>query len=190
MRSARIRGVAALVPALPAVPPAVRTCASRAESGLFAHGIPRFYKTRIVRAGRLMLIAREYATQPRSLFRAVPRRPGHYYPQKLLVLVRAGSTVTVSVPAAEGRFALLYGRSHWHIPYTRGYRLADGERRVTFHACAPSTPSFVPGKHRPVGKWTEFNGSVIVAGARCVTLDVRSERRRWRARLSFGAGRC
>jgi hypothetical protein len=182
--------VAPLAPALPAVPPAVRTCASRAESGLFVHGIPRFYRGRIVRAGPLLLIAREYATQPRSVFAPVPKRPGRYYPQKLLVLVRAGKTLTASLPAGQRGFALLYGRSHWGIPYSRGYRLADGERRVTFHACPANTPSFVPGTRRPVGDWTEFNGSVIVTGARCVTLDVHTRRGAWKARLSFGAGRC
>jgi hypothetical protein len=180
-----------LVPvALPEAPPAVRSCASRAESGLFVHGIPRFYRSRVVRAGPLLFLARSYEAEPRSTFAAVPGRPGRYYPQKLLLLVRAGTTVTVSVPRSERRFALLYGRSHWNIPYARGYRLADAERRATFHACAADTPSFVPGRHRPVGKWTEFNGSVVVAGARCVTLDLRTARRAWKARLSFGAGRC
>ena len=176
--------------ALPAAAPAVRSCASRAESGLFVHGIPRSYERTIVRAGPLLLIAREYATEPRSTFRAVPRRPGRYYSQKLLVVVRAGVTVTVTVPKTERRFALLYGRSHWNIPYARGYRLRDAERRATFQACAASTPSFVPGKRGVVGKWTEFNGGVIVAGAHCVTLDVRTRRRAWKAHLSFGAGRC
>jgi hypothetical protein len=98
--------------------------------------------------------------------------------------------VTASVLPSERKLGLLYRPADWRIPYSRGYRLADGERRVTFHACTADTPSFVPDKHRPVGKWTEFNGAVLVAGARCVTLDVRSGRRRWRPRLSFGAGRC
>ena len=157
---------------------------------MFVHGIPASYRSHIIRAGPLLLIARDYAAEPRATFRPVPGRQGRYYPQKLLVLVRAGSTVTASVPASERRFALLYGRSHWGIPYSRGYRLADGERRATFRACAASTPSFVPGSRRRVGKWTEFNGSVIVAGARCVTLDIRTRRRAWKAHLSFGAGRC
>jgi hypothetical protein len=176
---------------MPAVPPAVRRCASRAESGLFVHGIPRSYAKSIIRAGPLVFIgARDYATEERRTFSPVRGRPGHYYPQKLLVAVRAGTTVTVTVPAPARRFALLYGRNHWGIPYSLGYRLADGERGATFHACAASTPSFVPGRHRPVGLWTEFNGSVVVAGAQCVTLDVRTSRGAWKARLSFGAGSC
>jgi hypothetical protein len=175
--------------AVPATP-VVRPCATRAESGLFVRGIPRYYKRRSIRIGPLVLIAREYAAQPSSTFRPVAGRPGRYYAQKLLVLVRAGVTVSVAVPATERRFALLYARSDWGIPYSRGYRLADAERRVTFRACPASTPSFVPGRHRLVGKWTEFNGSVVVAGAHCVTLDVRTRRSAWRARLSFGAGRC
>jgi hypothetical protein len=174
----------------PARPPAVRTCASRVESGLFVHGIPASYRRSIIRAGPLLLIARDYATQQRSTFRPVPGRAGRYYPQKLLVVVRASATVTAVVPETERRFALLYGHSDWGIPYSRGYRLADAERRVTFHACPARTPSFVPGKHRRVGKWTEFNGSAVVAGARCVTLDVSTRRHAWKARLSFGVGRC
>jgi hypothetical protein len=177
--------------AIPQVPPAVRTCGSRAESGLFVHGIPRSYRRSSVVAGPLVVIAvRDYANEGRKTFQPVPRRPGRYYPQKLLVAVRAGVTVTVVVPRSERRFALLYGRSHWGIPYSRGYRLADAERKATFHACPAGTPSFVPGSHRKVGKWTEFNGSVVVAGAQCVTLDVRTSRRSWKARLSFGAGSC
>ena len=193
LRAPRFR-IAVMALAIPAYPlvrsPAVRTCASRVESGLFVHGIPRGYKRAVILAGPFALIARDYATQARSTFRPVGGHPGRYYPQKLLVVVRAAATVTVSVPASQRRFALLYGRAHWNIPYSRGYRLADGERKATFHACAANTPSFVPGKHRPVGKWTEFNGSVIVAGVQCVTLDVRTRRRSWKARLSFGAGRC
>jgi hypothetical protein len=179
----------AMPAAAPARPPAVRTCASRAESGLFVRGIPAYYRRRALRAGPLVLIAGEYATRPRSDFAPVPTKPGRYYPQKLIVLVRARATVTVSVPTSERRFALLYGRDDWGIPYSRGYRLADGERRVTFHACRAGEPSFLPGKHRPVGRWTEFNGSVIVARARCVTLRVRTSARTLKMRIPFAA-RC
>ena len=173
-------------------PPVVRTCASRVESGLFVRRLPPFYERRSVRPGPILLVAREYAARPRSDFQPVPGRLHRYYPQKLLVLVRARSVVTVTVPRSEHHFALLYGRADWRIPYSRGYRLADGERAVTFHACRESEPSFVPGSRRMVGRWTEFNGGVIVAGARCVTLDVRvhGRTRGSRTHLSFGAGRC
>jgi hypothetical protein len=170
--------------------PIVRTCASRVESGLFVHGIPRYYRKRSVRAGQLVLIARQYAAQARSDFEAVPGRPGRYYPQKLLLAVSAGSVVTVTVPRSERHLALLYRPLDWRIPYSRGYRLADGERAVTFRACRADEPSFVPGKHRPVGRWTEFNGAVVVAGARCVKVVVRARGYRRTLRLPFGVGTC
>ena len=175
----------------PDPPPIVRPCATRAESGLFARRISPFYRRRSIRAGPLVLIAREYAALPRSTFRAVPGRPGRYYPQKALLLVRAGSVATLTIPRTERRhIALTYRPSDWRIPYARGYRLADGEASVTFRACDADEPSFVPGRKRPVGRWTEFNGAFVVAGARCVTLHVRSGRRVLPVRLSFGAGRC
>jgi hypothetical protein len=170
--------------------PVVRTCASRVESGLFVHGIPAFYRKRVIVAGPLLLIARFYATEPRSTFRPVPARPDRYYAQKLLVAVRAGSVVTLSVPRSERRLALLYSPKDWRIPYSRGYRLADGERKVTFRACRASEPSFVPGKRRTVGRWTEFNGSFVVAGAHCANLLVRARGFRRIIRVSFGVGAC
>jgi hypothetical protein len=177
--------------AAPDAPPIVRPCATRAESGLFVRRISPLYKRRSIRAGPLVLIAGEYAAMPRAEFRAVPGRPGRYYPQKTLLLARAGSVVTLSVPRAERRHvALTYRPSDWKVPYARGYRLQDGEASVMFRACAASEPSFVLGRKRPVGRWTEFNGGFIVAGARCVTLHVRAGRRLVPVRLSFGAGRC
>lgn len=154
------------------------------------HGIPRFYRKRAIFAGPLVLLAGEYATQARSTFRAVAGHPGRYYPQKLVVLVRARAVVTLSVARGERRLALAYNRKDWRIPYSRGYRLADGERAVTFRACPPDEPSFVPGKRRKVGRWTEFNGAFVVAGAHCATLRVHSRRYSRVIRLSFGAGTC
>jgi hypothetical protein len=177
--------------AAPAAAPIVRPCSTRVESGLFTRRIPPFYKRTSIRAGPLVLIAREYARRPPEDFEPVRARPGRYYLQKIVVLVRAGSVVTLRVPRAERRHvALVYRRSDWDIPYSRGYRLSDGERAVTFRACRADEPSFVPGKRGRVGRWTEFNGGFVVAGARCVTLHVRSGRRVLPVRLSFGAGRC
>jgi hypothetical protein len=178
--------------ASPAVSPApvVRTCASRVESGLFVRGIPASYRKSVIVAGPLLLIARFYAKESPSTFRPVPGRPGRYYAQKLLVAVRAGSVVTLSVPHGERRIALLYSPKDWRIPYSRGYRLTDGERKVTFHACRASEPSFVPRKRRTVGRWTEFNGAFVVAGAHCAKLLVHARGYRRTIRVSFGAGAC
>jgi hypothetical protein len=171
-----------LVPlAVPDAPP-VRTCATRVESGLFTRRIPPFDRRNAIRAGPLVLLAGEYARRPPSDFGPVPHRPGRFYLQKTVVLVRAGSVVTLRVPRSERRLALAYRRSDWRIPYSRGYRLSDGERAITFRACRADPPSFVPGKHRPVGRWTEFNGAMVVAGAHCATLAVG----RVRVRVGFG----
>ncbi len=167
-----------------------RPCASRVESGLFTRGIPASYERHVVRIGPLALAALDNASRPRSAFAALPRRPGRFRPQKLLVLARAGSVVTLAVPRAEQRhLAFLYDVDYAGNP-AHGYRLADGEREVTFHACPPTEPSFLRGK--TVGRWTEFNGSFVVAGARCVVVEVRTAKRPGplRKRLSFGAGRC
>ena len=156
------------------------------ESGLFTRRIPPLYKRKAIRAGPLVLLAGEYARRPPSDFEPVPRRPGRFYLQKTVDLVRAGSVVTLRVPRPERRLALAYRQSDWRIPYSRGFRLRDGERSVTFHACRADQPSFVPGKHRPVGRWTEFNGALVIAGAHCATLAVG----RVRVQVGFGVRRC
>jgi hypothetical protein len=120
-------------------------------------------------------------------------RPGRFYPQKLLLLVRAGARATLVVPKRErARYALLYDRSKWSIPYRRGYRIADGDSAVTFRACRSQHPNFAG--EGVVGAWTEFNGAALVAGARCVALDVYrpGEAKPLRRFLAFGtqSGAC
>ncbi len=81
-----------------------------------------------------------------------------------------------SATAAELRsFSLLYDPSQFD---ENSYRVANGERKVTFHACRwQQSGGFMPG----------FNGGFIVAGPRCVSLNVFVNGKP-RARLSLPLG--
>jgi hypothetical protein len=118
-----------------------------------------------------------------------PTRPGRYPAYKVGVGVRAGKTVTVRVARRDrGRVSLLYGpRSRSPVP---PYRVADGAAAVTFHACAAGHPAF--SYAGPVGPQTIFAGAFVVAGARCVHLEVRERggRRTLRRTVGFGVRRC
>jgi hypothetical protein len=83
---------------------------------------------------------------------------------KMLALVRPGAVVTLTVPPAERRVISLAYRPGV-IPST----VAGGDAAVTFHACASQ-----PGEQPGFAGWTQFNGSIVVAGARCVRLVVAS----------------
>jgi hypothetical protein len=115
---------------------------------------------------------------------------GRYRGSKLLVVVRTGWMARVVVPAAQHRdVSLQYAPEEFNKPVVP----ADGDHEVTFTACPPGRPSLGPRNAR----WTQFNGAIVVAGRRCVTLDVSAAKqghvlpsRSLRARLSFGAGAC
>jgi hypothetical protein len=117
-----------------------------------------------------------FARWSRSSLAPMRGTTDRYQAQKVLVIVNSGAAVTVSVPAAERRsFALLYDPSQFK---QSSYRVSDGEWKVTFHACRwQETGGFTPG----------FNGGFIVAGPRCVSLDVLVQGR-VRSRLSLPLG--
>jgi hypothetical protein len=99
---------------------------------------------------------------------------------KLLAMVRPGAVVRLVVPAAERRVVSLAYR-----PGAAPTRVADGDAAVTFHAC--STPSGLgPGM---LG-WTQFNGGILVAGARCAKFLVKSRSGTAGFGLAFGSRRC
>jgi hypothetical protein len=86
--------------------------------------------------------------------------------QKFPVLVRAGHTVLVEVPAeARGLVALGYG------PLPQGnIGFDDGRPAVRFEACAPGGPSSsTAGRGKPVTFWSGF---VLASGPTCAPLDV------------------
>jgi hypothetical protein len=99
---------------------------------------------------------------------------------KMLALVRPGAVVSLGVPPSERRAVSLDYRPGV-IPST----VAEGDAVVTFHACA--SPS---GAGPGLGGWTQFNGGILVAGARCVKFLVRSRSGTAGLVLAFGSRTC
>jgi hypothetical protein len=115
---------------------------------------------------------------------------GRYRGSKLLVAVRTGWVVRLVVPTADRRtVALQYAPAD----FNKAVVPARSEHDVIFTACPPGRPFLGPA----TALWTQFNGAIVVAGRRCVTLAVYAARQGHRlprkprlARLSFGAGAC
>ena len=83
---------------------------------------------------------------------------------KMLAQVRPGAVVTLTVPPAERR-VISFGYRPGVVPSA----VAGGDAAVTFHACASQ-----PGEQAGFAGWTQFNGSMVVAGARCARFVVAS----------------
>ena len=97
---------------------------------------------------------------------------------------------SVTVKAADGTTelnGLLYKPADWND--RNAYRIEDGESAVTFKACEKGETAPVGG---PLNAMTQFNGAFVVAGVRCVPLEVlvRGQEGTSPVTLSFGAGRC
>jgi hypothetical protein len=161
-----------------------RTCEMSVYGTLDA---PAWEKHSIIAGPLVFYYADQYAEQPASIFAPVPAQNGHYAGQKLLVLVRRGAVATVIVPESERRYAaLLYNPADFND--SNEYRIEDGESAVTFKACKKGEASPVGG---PLNAMTQFNGGFIMAGVRCVPLEVRVRGQgSIPVTLSFGAGRC
>jgi hypothetical protein len=132
--------------------------------------------------------ADQYAQTASSEFDPVSGSKGYYPGLKLLVLVRPGAVATVVLPKSERRYtALIYNPDDWND--RNAYRLEDGESAVTFRACKKGE---TPSDAGPVNAMTQFNGGFVVAGARCVPIEVfvQGQKRSIRRTLSFGKGRC
>ena len=165
--------------------PVVRECGSSVYGKL---GSERSWLSASVVAGPLVFFrVRAYASST-SKFASVGG--GRYRGSKLLVLVRTGWVARVVVPAAQRRkVALQYGPEDAN----KAVVPAESEHDVTFEACPPGRPFLGPKSAR----WTQFNGAIVVAGRRCVTLAVYAAKqghplpkRAVFPRLSFGAGPC
>jgi hypothetical protein len=141
------------------------------------------WRSQTILLGPVGFVARSYARAPKSDF--APLRPGRYPAQKVLLLVRRATTVTVSVVphVRTPHAALLYNPANWTD--RNAYRVTDGDKAMTFHACEGVYSVFPHG-------YTQFNGGFVVAGPGCVHVDIHvpGESRRYRVVLSFGAGRC
>jgi hypothetical protein len=163
----------------------VRTCETSAYGTLDAPA----WKIHSVIAGPLVFYyADQFAQQPASQFAPIAGQSDHYPGQKLLVLVRRGAVATVIVPESERRYAgLLYNPAVWND--RNAYRVEDGETAVRFKACKKGETAPVGG---PLNAMTQFNGAFVVAGVRCVPLEVlvRGQKGTTPVTLSFGAGGC
>jgi hypothetical protein len=89
-------------------------------------------------------------------------RRGRYRPQKMLAVVDNGPDVEVRVPFWERRHvALVYDPEL----FNRRLKISKADYRVNFDACRDD--------ENPFGKRTaQFNGAFLVAGTRCVVLEV------------------
>jgi hypothetical protein len=163
----------------------VRTCATSVYGTLDA----RAWRQHSIVAGPLVFYyANQFADQPGSLFASLPGKDGYYAGQKLLVLVRRGAVARVVVPESERRHAaLLYDPAAWND--RNAYRVEDGESAVAFRACKKAQ---TPPLGARLNAMTQFNGGFVVAGARCLPLEVlvRADKATIPVKLSFGAGRC
>jgi hypothetical protein len=146
------------------------------------------WKTHSTFAGPLVFYyADQFAEEPASEFAPRPGGSEYYAGQKLLVLVRRGAVATVIVPEAERRNAgLLFDPAVWND--RNAYKVEDGDAAVRFRACKKGESSPVGG---PPNAMTQFNGGFVVAGARCLPLEVLTPGQgAIRVSLSFGADRC
>jgi hypothetical protein len=110
------------------------------------------------------------------------RRGSRILPTKVLVVVDAGVTVTVTVPDSErDRLRLLYAASTPESP-DGFYDFTLGEHATTFAACGPGQSPF--GDHSQ----TQFPGYFLVKEAGCYRVDVtqRGAAARTHADLSLG----
>ena len=163
--------------------PVVRACGSSVYGDLGRDWLPAS-----VVAGPLAFVrARALATSTYS-FRGIGG--GRYRGIKQLVVVRTGWVARVVVPSTRRRtVALQYAPED----FNKAVVPAESEHDVAFAACPPHRPFLGPASAR----WTQFNGAIVVAGRRCVTLAVYAAKqghplpvRPLIARLSFGAGNC
>jgi len=162
----------------------VRTCEASVYGTL---DDPTWRKHSVIAGPLVFYSADQYAEQPASLFAPVVGNDGYYAGQKLLVLIRRGAVATVVVPESERRYArLLYNPADWND--RNAYTAKDGETTVRFEGCSKGETATAGG---PLNAMTQFNGSFVVAGVRCVPLDVRVHGQGTiPVTLSFGAGRC
>ena len=99
-------------------------------------------------------------------------RPGQhrFYPIESIAVVDAGATVTVAVtPADRDHAGLIYDQNKFRPDGL--YRIADMDGVVRFEACVD--PTFNHG-------YSQFDGGFVVAGRRCLFLEIYVNGRRYR----------
>jgi hypothetical protein len=154
----------------------VRDCGSAVYGQLAKN-----WRRTAITSGAISFVQGKYFAQwSRSSLAPVRAGTDRYRAQKVLAIVDPGATVTLIVPAVERQhFALLYDLSKLSQP---ARRVSSGEWKVTFHACrSQPTDGFTNG----------FNGGFIVAGPRCVVLDMYTRGKgQQRLALPLGVARC
>jgi|SRR5688572_11733781 len=168
-------GLVVAVPAFAGDPePYVRTC-STSQFGDLGQG----WRERAMVAGHVAFVGMAKGYNRMYLDPVGARRAN---PLKVLVVVdpNAGPTVTIA-PRSRGYAAL--GYNGIHRKGSTGVPLADGTPSVRFRACRA-----VPSRE-PWNRGTQFGGYFLVNGARCVHVDVATQGKVLRRKLSFGA-RC
>jgi hypothetical protein len=165
----------ALVVAVPALAddpaPYVRTCAMR-QFGDLGQG----WEKRAVVAGHVAFIGIKGNNRRMSI---QPLGPGMAMPLKVLVVVDPNAGPTVTIASRSRAYAALGYNGIRHNG--TGVPLADGTQSVRFQACRPD---------RTRGPWnrgTQFGGYFLVAGARCVHVEIATQGMVLRRKLSFGA---
>lgn len=160
-----------------------RTCKTNVRGTLDASD---WRRNSIVAGPLVFYYGKQFSTQEPSLFAPLPGKEGYYAGQKLLILLHPGTVATVAVSNEERRLAaLLYDPAGWND--RNAYRIVDGQRAVSFHACKGKTAQ----TGRPLDAMTQFNGGFVVAGARCLALNVFvPEEPAITVELPFGTPRC
>ena len=168
----------ALIVAVPALAddpePYVKTC-SMSQYGDLGLG----WRERALVAGHVAFVGGRGSYHPMSLD---PVGPGRANPLKVLVVVDPNAAPTVTIAPRSRAYARL-GYNAIRQKDSTGVPLAEGTQSVRFHACR-----LVPSRE-PWNRGTQFGGYFLVAGARCVHIDVRTQGTVLRRKLSFGV-RC
>ncbi|MDX6438193.1 MAG: hypothetical protein QOF45_776 [Gaiellaceae bacterium] len=165
----------ALVVAVPALAdepaPYVRTCA-----GSQLGDLGRGWRQRAVVAGHVAFVGIKGSYRRMSTDRL---GPGMATPLKVLVVVDPNAAPTVTIAARSRAYTALGYNAIRH--HGTGVPLADGTRSVRFEACRADR------SREPWNRGTQFGGYFLVAGARCVHIEVATQGTVLRRNLSFGA---
>ena len=128
--------------------------------------------------------ARAYERSRSPYLRSVGN--GRYEGLKLLTVVQTGWKARIVVPPhLRSRVALIQDPASFNLPVVP----SQGVHDVTLTACPPGQPLLGPKAQA----WTQFNGEIVVAGRRCVSLYVYAAKqgdqlpsRPVQVRLAFG----
>ena len=171
---ALLLALVAAVPALADDPaPHVRTCSS-SQFGDLGQG----WRDRALVAGHIAFVGMKGGYRR---LEADQLEPGRASALKVLVVAYAHAAPTVTIAAHSRAHAALGYNGIRNRP--EGVPLAEGTVSVRFHACRPVQ------SRKPWNRGTQFGGYFLVAGARCVHVEVATQGTVLRRKLSFGA-RC